>query len=168
MDKFKREGMLGLLAYSSTLKITHETIAQRINCAVERKLLATCPCTLHDRSAGKALDLLAYAQVAQEVGTFIDICNGIQFFGMLLRELGEGIKPVIDEAELLAVDDRPYTAAAMMAAHNHMFYLEYIDSKLQNRKAVQIARIYKIGYIAVNENSTRLKPGNDIRRHPAV
>src|SRR5688572_14860337 len=77
-------------------------------------------------------------------------------------------QPIVDEAELNIAHRSAYPTTTIMPTDNNVLHIEDFYRVLDDGKTVQIAVNDHIGDIAMNENFTRSKANNLIRRHTAV
>ena len=77
-------------------------------------------------------------------------------------------QPVVDQTMILVFHCRLDTATTIVAADDNMFDLENLNSKLNDRKTIQVGVHHDIGDISMNKHLTRRQIDNLVCRNPAV
>jgi hypothetical protein len=87
---------------------------------------------------------------------------------VLVVHVGDVPQPVVDQAQLDAVEDRPDAAAAVVAGDDDVPHAKDIHGVLEHREAVQIGVDDDVGDVAVDEELARSEVDDLVRRDPAV
>ena len=114
------------------------------------------------------LDLCPDIVLARNVHASVEIGNLLEMFDMSVREIGDGLQPVINQPASLCVQRRPYTAATVMSADNDVTHFQYFYRKLKHRQKIHVTRRRKICDITVHEQFTGVEAYDLIGWHPAV
>src|SRR6266487_852096 len=77
-------------------------------------------------------------------------------------------QPVVDQTMSLMLERRADAAAVIVSTNDDMTDAQHVDRELQNGKAVQVGVRHHVGNIAVDEDLSRRKTDNLVRRHTAV
>ena len=86
------------------LEVPYDTVAERVDPAVDAKLLAARPGLLDENVGGDVPHLADDVQLAESVEAGAPVRDRFEFRAMLLPDLADRVQPVIDQAAPL---DRP-------------------------------------------------------------
>src|SRR5690242_20242427 len=110
------------------------------------------PGALNDRGLGKIKYLLLNIQFNQSVTFLFFIFYCIQFIPVNAVYIFDIAQPHIQHClEIMIGDGGFYTATPVMATNNYMFYLQVIDSIVQNTQQVYIGIDHQVGYIPMHK-----------------
>src|SRR5215218_2731775 len=115
------------------IQISHETVGDRIDPAMHRKILAARPGVLHKDVRDDVLDLTHDIEFAQAVEAGAFIGESLEIMPVLMREFAHRMQPVIHQSAALAIDRGSHAAAAIMADDENMFHFQHVDGELQHR-----------------------------------
>src|SRR5689334_1193168 len=87
---------------------------------------------------------------------------------MLARYVADVADPVVDEAERLMPESCQYTAAAVVAADDHVRHLEHVDRVLHDRQTIEVGMDDEVGHVAVDEDFARVEARNLVGGNAAV
>jgi len=74
----------------------------------------------------------------------------------------------VDEPELVVLQRRQYSAAAVVAADDYVLNAQHINRELNCRKAIEISMHHDIGNVAVHEHFTGYQSDHLVCGHAAV
>jgi hypothetical protein len=122
-----------------------------------------------DKDIGRDIaDLTRDVELAEPFEALLLVRDGDEFGVMIFINFADGMQPVIDQAQPLAVDCRRDAAAAIMADHDDVTHLDDIDGELQHRKIIGVLRRGQVRDIAMDEQFTRRQIHDLIGGNPAV
>ncbi len=149
-------------------QVVHEAVRQRVDPAVHAHGLAAAPGVLHEHVGGDVAHLADDVELAQAVHAAALVGDGLEFRAVDVRDLADGMQPVVDETAALAVDGRRYAAASVVADDHDVLHLQDVDGELQDGQVVGILRRREIGDVAVDEQLAGIEIDDLVRRHAAV
>ncbi|KCZ90348.1 hypothetical protein HJA_03936 [Hyphomonas jannaschiana VP2] len=135
---------------------------------MDREFLVTSPSVRHERIVTEIFDLCPDIVLARNVHASVEIGNLLEMFDMSVREIGDGLQPVINQPASLCVQRRPYTAATVMSADNDVPHFQYFYRKLKHRQKIYVTRRRKVCDITVHEQFTGVETYDLIGWHTAV
>ena len=133
-----------------------------------RELLVAPPGVRHEWIMAEIFDLGPDIVLTRNVYASIEICDLLQMVFMSVREIGDGLQPVINQPASLCVQRRPYTAATVMSADNDVPHFQYFYRKLKHRQKIYVTRRRKVCDITVHEQFTGVETYDLIGWHTAV
>lgn len=148
-------------------KVLQEAIAQAVNPAVDLYLLTACPRILHNGGMADIIGLLDDVEFTES----IQLCGSEHILNrhdMLMLDVANVPQPVIDEAQLAALERSLHTTATIVTADDDVLNLQGVDGILQHGETVEVGVDDKVSDVAVHEELARQEPDDFIRRHTAV
>src|SRR5215469_3792930 len=94
------------------IEVADEAVRQRIDPAMDRKILPALPRLLHEHVGGDVPHLAHYVELAEAIEPRLRIGDAAERFAVLVAHFADRVQPVIDEAAPLSVDRRGHAAAA--------------------------------------------------------
>src|SRR5688572_9337705 len=131
-------------------------------------MLTAVPCVLDDRRFGDAHDLFDDVDLAQFVQPLVVTCLAIKLAPVLVHDVLDMSKPIVDQPESSIVERRLYTAAAVMPADDDVLDLQRLDRELHYRQAVHVSVIHEIRDVPVDEHFPGQEADTARRRDAAV
>jgi hypothetical protein len=89
---------------------------------------------------------IEFAQSAEALAIVRQCC---QLRRVPLGDVGQMTQPIVCEAHITSLNHRLDTAAAVVAAHDHVFYAEDIHSVLKDGQTIQVCVHNQIRDVAV-------------------
>src|SRR5690606_25381131 len=126
------------------------------------------PGVLDNAGVADVGDLLDDVQLAHAVN--LRLFSGIagDMVTMFVIKVTNRAQPAVDQAQLIIMHRGTNATATVVAGHEDMLDLEYVDRELDYRKAVQIGMQYHVGHITVNEKLPRQQADDLIGRHSRI
>src|SRR5690606_21221767 len=100
--------------------------------------LATVPGVLDDAGVADVGDLLDDVQLAHAIDLRFLGGKGRDVLTVFVIQIADGAQPAVDQPQLVVAHGRAHAAATVMAGDQDVFDLEYVDSELDDRKAVEV------------------------------
>src|SRR5216683_3981781 len=149
-------------------EIVQPPVMDAVDQPVHLEGLAAPPGLLHDRGVADIVDLLDDVDLAQDVGLRRHVGFRRDDGLVLLAQRADAVEPVVDEAELVALERRLDAAAAVMAADDDMGDAQHVDGVLHHRQAVEVDMHDLVGDVAVDEDLAGQEADHLVGGHPAV
>lgn len=149
-------------------QIPQQPILDFVNPPMDCQRLPPLPGIVDDGGLANIEDLFDDVKLTETVPTLVLFTEGGESRFMLLVHISNVPQPVIDQAEPVIPKGGANTPASIMATHNDVLDLQYIDRKLHRGQAVQVCVNHQVGNIAVNEQLPRQETDNLVCRHAAI
>lgn len=144
-----------------------DAVVEAVDPAVDGDLLAAFPSVFNDSGACEMAGLGEHIEFAEAVGGGLGR-EGVEFLAVGAVEAADAGEPVVDDAVAEVFERGDHSAAAVVAADDHMADLEDINCVLQDSEQIEIGFGDDIGDIAVDENFAGCEAGNLVGGHSAV
>jgi hypothetical protein len=126
------------------------------------------PGIVNDSRLADVYNLLDDVQFAQPIVSLIEFGQPIYLDAMLHMHVLHVSEPVVDQAQPVVSQSGQNSAAAVVAADDHVLDAQYIHGVLQDRETIQVGMNDDVGDIAMDEHFARQHAHDLIRRHPTV
>ena len=144
------------------------TVANVVNPAMQPKRLAVFPRAFNYIGSCQVDQLIPDIHFNESVELGFLTIQRCKFIGMIAHNATRMIEPLPELTGSSSCECPPDATTPIMTAHNDVRNLEHLDCILQRRHQVEIARINKVGDVAVNEHTSRRSHGHLFRADPAV
>jgi len=134
---------------------------------VNREWLPSRPRVLHDGCLADVDGLLEHVEFTEPIFA-VAVRETIQLRRVLLTYVLHVPEPVVDQAELRALERGTDATTAIMPAHDDVPDAKRVDGILQHGEAIEIRVDDDVRDIAVNEQFPRREVDDLIRRHSAI
>src|SRR5258708_32351067 len=134
------------------IEIVQPPVMNAVDQPVDGKRLAAPPRLLDDRGIAHIVDLLDDVELAQHVGMRRFVGFRRDHGLVLLAQRADAVEPIVDKAELVAVERRLDAAAAVVPADDDAGGAEHVDGALHPRQAGEADAHDRVGEVAVDEN----------------
>lgn len=148
-------------------QVVQEAIAQAVDPAMDLHLLPARPRVLDDRGVADIIGLLDDVKLAEGV-QLRGAEDALHGHDMLMMDIANVTQPIIDEAQLAALQGSLDAATTIVPTDDDVFDLQDIDGVLQHGEAVQVGVNDEVSDVTVHEELSRKESDNFIRGHTAV
>ena len=118
------------------MKVTQESILKGVHKAMDFNFLPTQPGVLDDGGFANVHDLFNDVEFAKPVGLRLLVSGFLKKVRMLLPDVLNMTKPVVDEAQTASLESCNHTAAPIVADDKNVFHQKCIHGELHDTQAV--------------------------------
>lgn len=150
------------------VQVAQQPVANVVNPAMHRELLATAPRILNDGRLSEIPHLLDDVEFAKPVRTQRVIDDAAENVLVLHSNILHVPQPIVREPHALAPQRCAHATAAVVPTQDDVLHLQNIDRELHHRQGIQVRVHEDIGNVAMHEQFSGHQVHDFIRGHSAV